>query len=109
VKKALGIGCIVALVLGVLVVVIIGVGIYLLMKNPEVKKSYDEGFKTSYRESFVQSCTSGGTVTEKVCGCMADYMLANNTTSELTALGLKSQEEVVKSAVVQDAVKACVK
>jgi len=46
-------------------------------------------FKTSYRNSFVQSCEKTAGSSASYCGCVADYMINNYTEVQLTQFSLQ--------------------
>jgi len=76
------------------------------------EKGFNESFAPSFRDSFVKSCTPGLTnvapaEADRICGCMADHMLANHSPGELTTLSLQTDSPEFQK-MASDAATACV-
>lgn len=67
--------------------------------------AFDESFKTSYREKFVASCTTGAQSTipegvevdlNKICACAADKIMEGKSAKDLATTMPGSAEDMAK-------------
>lgn len=81
-----------------------------------VSSSFENGFRTSYRTKFVESCTTGaksaaqragnvaaaGLNYEPLCGCAADRLLATKTMAELMRGPSQQEQAQVTEACLKE-------
>jgi len=73
--------------------------------------SFDEGFKKSFREKFVQNCSTAaagaapaGTITidfPRICGCTADRLMKDRSATQLVNIPEADQQTALKACVAE--------
>ena len=81
----------------------------LLAACGDARKSFEDGFKTSFEKSFAESCVKGamesGAPAEKqpqiaeICGCVAKKLVSQHSVTELASMGNGSNQDKVQAAV----------